>query len=161
MDRCWICDSLPTVCQRFVNGLEINFKTNNIYYKLYKFVEYYCSGILGFRSILRGDSTVREYPLNHILAPRRLSEGRGFSKDNFFCWTSLSVASGKNLRMSQNPSPKTKKDGGVAIIARRTITITARTGTSGTATATGTIPIMYGCLIPLGLSNWKPPRTEP
>ena len=43
----------------------------------------------------------------------------------------------------------------------RTTTITARTGTSGTATATGTIPILYGCLIPLGLSNWTPPRTEP
>ena len=23
-DRCWICDSLPTVCQWFVNDLEIN-----------------------------------------------------------------------------------------------------------------------------------------
>ena len=64
--------------------------------------------------------------------------------------------------MSQNPSPKTKKDGGRGeIIARRTITITARTGTSGTATATGKIPILYACLIPLGLLNQTPPRTEP
>ena len=39
--------------------------------------------------------------------------------------------------------------------------ITARTGTSGTATATGIIPILYGCLIPLGLSNSTPPRIEP
>ena len=43
----------------------------------------------------------------------------------------------------------------------RTITITARTGTSGTATANGTTLILYRCLIPLGLSNWTPPRTEP
>ena len=39
--------------------------------------------------------------------------------------------------------------------------ITARTGTSDTATDTGTILILYGCLIPLGLSNLTPPRTEP
>ena len=38
VDRCWICDSLPTVCQRFVNGLDINVKTNTIFFKLMKFV---------------------------------------------------------------------------------------------------------------------------
>ena len=26
LDCCWICNSLPTVCQWFVNGLEINMK---------------------------------------------------------------------------------------------------------------------------------------
>ena len=54
-----------------------------------------------------------------------------------------------------------KRTGSGAIIARRTITITARTGTRGTSTATVTIPIMYGCLIPLGSLKRKPPRTEP
>ena len=39
------------------------------------------------------------------------------------------------------------------IISRRTIIITVRTGTSGTATATGTILILYRFLITLGLSN--------
>ena len=34
-----------------------------------------------------------------------------------------------------------------------TITIMERTGTSGTATARGTVPILYGCLIPLVLLN--------
>ena len=54
-----------------------------------------------------------------------------------------------------------KRTGAGAIIARRTITITARKGTSGTATATVKIMIMYGCLIPLGSLKRTPPRTEP
>ena len=37
MDRCWICDSLPTVSQRFVNGLEIEVKNSAIFLKLMKF----------------------------------------------------------------------------------------------------------------------------
>ena len=40
-----------------------------------------------------------------------------------------------------------------SIITRRTITITASIGMSGTATATGKILILYGCFIPLLLSN--------
>ena len=48
-----------------------------------------------------------------------------------------------------------------AIFSSRTITITDRKGTSGTATATSTIPILYGCLIPLVLLNRTPPKTEP
>ena len=38
VDRNWICDSLPTFCQHFVNGLEINVKTNTIFLKLMKSV---------------------------------------------------------------------------------------------------------------------------
>ena len=37
-----------------------------------------------------------------------------------------------------------KRTGAGEIISRRMTMITARTGTSGTATATGTIPILYG-----------------
>ena len=39
--------------------------------------------------------------------------------------------------------------------------ITARIGTISTAIATGKIPIMYGCLIPLVLLNRTPPVKEP
>ena len=38
VDRCWICDSPLTVCQRFVNSLNINVRTNTIFLKLMKFV---------------------------------------------------------------------------------------------------------------------------
>ena len=38
VDYCWICDSLPTVCQWLVNGLEINLKTGTIFLKLNVFV---------------------------------------------------------------------------------------------------------------------------
>ena len=54
-----------------------------------------------------------------------------------------------------------KRTGVGEIIASRTIKIMARTGTSGTTADTGTIPIIYGCLIPLGLLNWTPPTAEP
>ena len=40
VDRCWICDSLPTVFQRFGDGLEITVKSNTIFMKLMKLVEY-------------------------------------------------------------------------------------------------------------------------
>ena len=53
-----------------------------------------------------------------------------------------------------------KRTGAWTLIERRKITITARTGTSETSTDTGTITILYGCLIPLELSNRMPPRTE-
>ena len=36
--RCFICDLLLTICQQFVNGLEINVKNNAIFLKLMKFV---------------------------------------------------------------------------------------------------------------------------
>ena len=38
VNRFCICESLPTVCQQFLNGLEINLKTNTIFLKLMKFV---------------------------------------------------------------------------------------------------------------------------
>ena len=54
-----------------------------------------------------------------------------------------------------------KRTGAGEIIARRAFVVTSGTGTSGTATATNKIMIMYGCLIPSGLSNHTLPRTEP
>ena len=87
---------------------------------------------------------------------------RVFQPD-FFCWTSLSVASGtKCAHVTESITKDEKGRGrGKYLQGGRTITIMARTGTSGTATATGTIPILYGFFIPLILSNWTSPRTEP
>ena len=46
------------------------------------------------------------FGLTYLLSPHQLSEGRGFSNGNFFRLTRLSVASVKNVRMSQNPLQK-------------------------------------------------------
>ena len=74
VDRCWICDSLPTVCQRFVNSLDINVKTNTIFFKLMKFVNIVLAEYLLLWSILRGDLTVRQYSLTHIPRTRACLE---------------------------------------------------------------------------------------
>ena len=54
-----------------------------------------------------------------------------------------------------------KKKGAREIVPRRKMTIMSRKVKSCTETDTDTIYILYGCLIPLGLSNRTPPRTEP
>ena len=42
-------------------------------------------------------------PPPYVLTPRQLSEGRGFSNQIFFCWTSLYVASGTKCRHVTKP----------------------------------------------------------
>ena len=53
----WTVVGFVTHCQRLVNGLEINVKTNTIFFKLIKFVNIVVAEFLLFRSILWGDST--------------------------------------------------------------------------------------------------------
>ena len=69
----WTVVGFVTRCQRFVNGLEINEKTNTIFLNLMKLVDIVVAEYLlfdRFRSIFQGDSAVRRYLLTHILRTR-------------------------------------------------------------------------------------------
>ena len=70
----WTVVGFVTHCQRFVNSLNINVNTNTIFLKWMKKIEYWCSGMLAFWSILRGDSTVWKYSLNHTPRTRACLE---------------------------------------------------------------------------------------
>ena len=58
LDHFYICDSLPTVFKRCVDGLEINVKTITIFINSMTFVHIVVAEYLLFELILQGDSTV-------------------------------------------------------------------------------------------------------
>ena len=120
------------------------------------------NGDLSFRSIGRDANIFACHYWHHksISSASIVRETTVFQPQLFLLYQPLRSLWYKMYACPRTHYQRQKRAGVGEIIARRTITIIARTGTSGTATASGTITILYRCFIPLGLLDRGPPITE-
>ena len=103
--------------------------------------------------------TQYKFTLRHYNSSASIVRGtRVFQPQSFLLDQNLCSIWYKMYACNITHHQRRKRIGTREIIARRTITITERKGTIGTVTATGTIPILYGRLITLILSNRTLPR---